>query len=74
MLDCGLPFAKIGDGGTPLVVFDGFRVEHRAADGLVLQGMINSYSPMFVFVIGLSAVGVVVALIMLRPVTGPRRT
>jgi pimeloyl-ACP methyl ester carboxylesterase len=43
MLDCGLPFAKIGYGGTPLVVFDGFRVEHRAADGLVLQGMINSY-------------------------------
>ncbi len=43
MLNCGLPFARIGDGGIPLVVFDGFRVEHRAADGLVLQGMINSY-------------------------------
>lgn len=39
-----------------------------------LYARFNSYSPMFVFVIGLSAVGVVVALIMLRPVTGPRRT
>lgn len=43
MLDCGLPFAKIGDGGRPLVVFDSFRVEHRTADGLVLQGMISAY-------------------------------
>ena len=39
-----------------------------------LYSRFNSYSPMFVFVIGLSAVGVVVALMMLRPVTGPRRT
>jgi len=43
VLQCGLPYARIGDGDIPLVVFDGFRVEHRAADGLVLQGMINSY-------------------------------
>ena len=43
VLTCGLPYARIGERGIPLVVFDGFRVEHRAADGLVLQGMINSY-------------------------------
>lgn len=43
MLQCGLPYARIGDGSIPLVVLDGFRVEHRAAGGLVLQGMINSY-------------------------------
>ncbi len=45
MLDCGLPFAKIGDGGAPLVVLDSFRVEHRTADGLVLQGMMSAYEP-----------------------------
>jgi len=43
MLNCGLPYAQIGEGGRPLVVLDSFRVEHRTADGLVLQGMMGAY-------------------------------
>jgi pimeloyl-ACP methyl ester carboxylesterase len=43
VLACGLPYARIGEGGLPLFVFDSFRVEHRAAEGLVLQGMMGAY-------------------------------
>ncbi|MFP4567256.1 MAG: OFA family MFS transporter, partial [Spirochaetaceae bacterium] len=40
----------------------------------VLFNRFGSYSPMFVFIIGLSAVGVAAALTMLRPAIGPSRT
>jgi pimeloyl-ACP methyl ester carboxylesterase len=43
ILGCGLPYAKIGEGGLPLIVLDSFRVEHRAAEGLVLQGMMGAF-------------------------------
>ena len=43
VLGCGVPFAQIGSGGRPLVVFDSFRVEHKPAEGLVLQGMRDAY-------------------------------
>lgn len=43
LLTCGLPYARIGAGGQALVVLDGFRVEHRPAEGLVLQGMAAAY-------------------------------
>ncbi len=43
ILDCGLPYAALGDGDRDLVIFDAVRVSNRPLQGLHLQGARDAY-------------------------------
>ncbi len=43
ILDCGLPYASLGDGDRDLVIFDAVRISNRPLEGLRLQGARDAY-------------------------------